>query len=279
VPLDLGTAAIADRPDTGLRRHAVDRARHRLGEEVRETLTVAAEPAQRSEHVGADLEAGQALEYVGCPARLAELAVVHDVEPGLDLTKHDFLDRAPEELVALPRPCAFARPNELGRPHEAADVCRQDSIVTAEHPGVRGCRGGEILAAARRARPSDLIACAMNTGQGSGNTSIDSCLVVAFRATAQLQQSGERKKQYRRDPLTFDWGVVMKMQRAGRPGTTVPAGSLSSPAGWLAVTVLAQACSTALAQESQQRAGVLEEVIVTAEFREANVQDTPIAIT
>src|SRR5690606_19825031 len=190
-----------------------------------------------------------------------------------------FLDRAPEELVALPRPCAFARPNELGRPHEAADVCRQDSIVTAEHPGVRGCRGGEILAAARRARPSDLIACAMNTGQGSGNTSIDSCLVVAFRATAQLQQSGERKKQYRRDPLTFDWGVVMKMQRAGRPGTTVPAGSLSSPAGWLAVTVLAQACSTALAQESQQRAGVLEEVIVTAEFREANVQDTPIAIT
>src|SRR5690606_1206163 len=74
-------------------------------------------------------------------------------------------------------------------------------------------------------------------------------------------------------------GVVMKTQRVGRPRTAVPAGPLSTPAGWLALTVLAQACSTALAQESQQRTGMLEEVIVTAGFRQANVQATPIAIT
>src|SRR5690606_39028125 len=68
----------------------------------------------------------------------------------------------------------------------------------------------------------------------------------------------------------------MKMQRVGRPGRAA-GNRLSTPYRMLALTALAQACSTALAQE--QRAGAIEEVIVTAEFREANVQETPIAIT
>src|SRR5690606_1967069 len=69
----------------------------------------------------------------------------------------------------------------------------------------------------------------------------------------------------------------MKVQRVRRSQDRVSRGRLSIPYRILALTARAQACSTALAQE--QRAGALEEVIVTAEFREANVQETPIAIT
>ena len=69
----------------------------------------------------------------------------------------------------------------------------------------------------------------------------------------------------------------MKVQRLGSSLDRVSDGRIPIPYQILALTALAQACSTALAQE--QRAGALEEVIVTAEFREANVQETPIAIT
>ncbi|HEX7081350.1 MAG TPA: TonB-dependent receptor [Gammaproteobacteria bacterium] len=49
-----------------------------------------------------------------------------------------------------------------------------------------------------------------------------------------------------------------------------------SRARWLILTGLAQACGAVYAQE---QTGPLEEIIVTAEFREANVQETPVAIT
>src|SRR5690606_2028196 len=64
----------------------------------------------------------------------------------------------------------------------------------------------------------------------------------------------------------------MKMQRVGRPGRAA-GNRLSTPCRMLALTALAQACSTALAQE--QRAGAIEEVIVTAQFRGANAQAPP----
>jgi iron complex outermembrane receptor protein len=47
----------------------------------------------------------------------------------------------------------------------------------------------------------------------------------------------------------------------------------------LVLTPLFAAVSAALAQESPGNPGGIEEIIVTAEFRSANVQDTPIAIT
>src|SRR5690606_36296902 len=79
--------------------------------------------------------------------------------------------------------------------------------------------------------------------------------------------------------LVTSGGVVMKKQRVGRPSTARPRRSFwgKAPHRVLALTALAQACSSALAQQQQRPA--IEEVIVTAEFREANVQDTPIAIT
>ncbi|HET8698554.1 MAG TPA: Plug domain-containing protein, partial [Gammaproteobacteria bacterium] len=47
----------------------------------------------------------------------------------------------------------------------------------------------------------------------------------------------------------------------------------------LVLTPLFAAVSAAMAQESPGNPGGIEEIIVTAEFRSANVQDTPIAIT
>src|SRR5690606_32296443 len=83
---------IFNRPDACFGRHAVDRARHRLREEIREPLTVAAEPAQRNRLLGTNLETADALEDVHGPARFAELAVVDDVEADVDLALHDLLD-------------------------------------------------------------------------------------------------------------------------------------------------------------------------------------------
>src|SRR5690606_13386720 len=147
-----GTAAILDRPDAGLGRHAVDRARHLLREELRETLPVAAEPAQRDGLLGADLEAADALEDVRRPARLAELAVVHDVEAGLDLPKHDLLDGSPEEGRLL-GPGPRVRPLEQGgRTDQAADVGRQDTVFAAKHQEAGARRAGDSSASSGTSR-------------------------------------------------------------------------------------------------------------------------------
>ena len=63
-----------------------------LFEEIVEALEVSAEPVQRDDLVAPQLEARQALQDVGGPARLAELAVADDVEAGLGLLAHDIVD-------------------------------------------------------------------------------------------------------------------------------------------------------------------------------------------
>ncbi len=84
-----------------------------------------------------DLEAADALEDVRRPAGLAELAVVDDVETDGDLLAHDVLDgRAQRRRIGRGAVAAggFLRGRaQLGRPHEAADVSRENAIVAAFH--------------------------------------------------------------------------------------------------------------------------------------------------
>ena len=83
----IASCRCTDRPDARLRGRALQRERHLrvVGEEVPEPLPVPAQPVQRDELVGADLEAGHPADRVRRPARLAELAVVHDAQPGVRL--------------------------------------------------------------------------------------------------------------------------------------------------------------------------------------------------
>src|SRR5690606_9570609 len=97
-----------------------------------EPLAVAAEPTERDGLLRTNLEAADALEDIGRPARLAELAVIHDVEPGLDLVEHDFVDGAPQPCVALAGR-RLGRLEQGGRANETADVGRQDSVEAAKH--------------------------------------------------------------------------------------------------------------------------------------------------
>ena len=95
------------------------------------------------QRVGPRLEPGQAFEHVVGPARLAVLAVVDDVDAGLDLPADDVgggARRARRGSGALL--CGVLarrlRPSstQLRRPDQAADVRGEDAVVAALHRAV-----------------------------------------------------------------------------------------------------------------------------------------------
>src|SRR5581483_8080674 len=110
---------------------AGDSARKLLRHEILETLTIAPEPVGWIERAGPRLEARGALEDVVRPARLAELAVVDDVDAGLGLLRNHFGDRRRERTL-MSGFIARQIKQRFGA-DQAADMRRQDAVVTAFH--------------------------------------------------------------------------------------------------------------------------------------------------
>ena len=62
-------------------------------------LAVAAEPFGGPQLIRAKLETGDALDDVVSEMRLAELAIIDDVEPDLGLLLDDLRDGAPQDIL------------------------------------------------------------------------------------------------------------------------------------------------------------------------------------
>ena len=99
VALDRGLALVGDRADANFGWRPGQRAGHLLGKEFGEPLAVATEPVQRHQFVLAHFEARDALEDVRRPARLAEFAVVDDVEADGHLLADDIGHRLTQHAV------------------------------------------------------------------------------------------------------------------------------------------------------------------------------------
>jgi hypothetical protein len=120
-----------------------------VGEKALEAVSVPTEPHKRLQPLGVDFESAYALEDVGGPGRLAELAVVHDIEADPELVRDDFGDVVGKFCLIYRigpgrRRCACvdreARraatrrwSNQFGRPNQAADMRRKDPPITSLH--------------------------------------------------------------------------------------------------------------------------------------------------
>ena len=115
--------------------------RRELGrvEEVLETVQVPAAIVDRLDASLLPLESTDAAVDVGPPARLRELAIVHDIDARLYLAAHDvchgileclFIGDLVDCLAALPRHLEI---NDLRRPDQAAGMAGQDSVCAMPH--------------------------------------------------------------------------------------------------------------------------------------------------
>ena len=100
-----------------------------VGVEVGEQVLVA--PAERRTLMLLPLDPAEPLGDVPLPDRLAELAVVDDVDPGLDLPAHDVRDGRSQLLL---RHFAHQRRLGLRRPLERPDVGGQDPCHRVGYP-------------------------------------------------------------------------------------------------------------------------------------------------
>src|SRR5690606_35451715 len=151
-------AGVPDRTDTGITGRAPGAAREFGFHEFAETHAVAAEPDGLVNLVGAGLEAAHALEHIVGPARLAVFAVVHHIDARLELALHDVAGRRPHGVVELLNVIWIVlrlrrELPQLRGADDAADVGREDTVVTASH--VYSLQSGRLAApqfAARDAR-------------------------------------------------------------------------------------------------------------------------------
>ena len=130
------------------------------GVRARERLAVAArgQHARALERYGTDLEAADPLVQVRDPAGLAHLAVVDDVDPGLDLLAYDVEDRVSQALLvcvlvdALTPLLGREKRQQLRRPDQAPGVGRKDSVhVHSSSPAwLVTCEVGAMLWGPRR---------------------------------------------------------------------------------------------------------------------------------
>ena len=118
-----------------------NRSRHFHGEKLAEAFAVSAEPAQGDELLAADFEAGDALQHVGSPARLAEFAVIDHVDARLSLASHHIGHGVSElRLVSglvegLSLLLRFDEIEQLRRTNQAADVGGKDAVFATLHRG------------------------------------------------------------------------------------------------------------------------------------------------
>ena len=131
-PLDLRVVAVRD--GAGARRVA-DRRRD-VAVEALEVLGELVGLGQRHRRPGHALEAGEPTGDVGGVARLAHLAVVHDVDAGGDLTAHGFGHRVADLLLGghlAVEGGEGAREGDAGGAGQAAGVGGEDAFGAALH--------------------------------------------------------------------------------------------------------------------------------------------------